>query len=117
MNRVLSRAYGVMIHERTIRCVFDGFKAKYSIPIYFDTERRSLGHFLEIELDLGTLDKELLLNKKFRSTGCCDDKPEHWKSVFNSYVPTDGQDYLHSGSRGRVPDSGEGEGFSLPRTC
>ena len=83
MLKVLRRSYGSFSHDRTIKCLFEKEKIVYSIPVYFDIERRTFGYFLDIKLDITDLDRPLTFQKKFSSFGCCDqDKAlEHWKSV------------------------------------
>jgi hypothetical protein len=71
MNRVFKRFYG---HDRTIQCLITKNSVIYKIPIYFEEEQKVLGNYLELQLDLNFLQKEIRSRQLYRSSDCCSDK-------------------------------------------
>jgi len=71
MNRVFKRFYG---HDRTIQCLLTKNSVIYRIPIYFEEEQKVLGNYLELQLGLDFLQKEIRSSQIFRSSDCCPDK-------------------------------------------
>jgi len=81
---MLRRFYGTYAHHRDIRCLFKNNLAKYSIPIFHDQERKAFGYVLDIEVDLDAPEQTLTLKKRERVSGCCGEKKELWKSVYQT---------------------------------
>lgn len=81
MNRCFKRFYS---HDRTIQCSITEKSVLYKIPIYFTDEQRVLGNYLEIELALDFLKKEIQTKQIYKSSECCSDKDFLHKTLLST---------------------------------
>jgi hypothetical protein len=63
MLKTIRRAYS-SAHNRDATAFFSENTVRYSIPIWFDNERKLFGNSLEIEFDLGALATGKFILKK-----------------------------------------------------
>ena len=87
MLRCFARRLYSSSHSRDITAFFHKNSVKYSIPIYFDEERKLFGNVLELEFDLSALStKRFVLKKDVRICGEGDPPPLYYKSFLTPEV-------------------------------